>query len=241
MKWKALPFYFANLQGFRHLVGGSFGRIEGLRHVWFITAIMCAYLTTPFLQKMKKHSNIALPVLLAIVAGMWLILPSLRYVYVMSWVYLYAIGYLFVNLSSKWKLFYLGLCAFVLVYLCCIIRWEDFRHSYQTIYRLIHDVVGVFVVIGGVWLLSMVKELRVPKIVSFLDKYSFQIFMVHFTIMCGPFSMAHVTPYTGLNILIMLLVTAVATYLFVKVMNFINGILEKKIGIREKSVLSNNK
>lgn len=192
---------------------------------------MTAYFAMPFLQKIRKHSKIAMLVLLAFVAMAYLFLPSLRYVFVLSWVYLFAIGYLYVNLSKKWKLFYLGLCSVVLiylVYLCLNLHWEGYRHPYQYTYRLIHDVVGVFVVIVGVWLLSKVKELKVPKFVSFLDKYSYQVFIVHFIIMCGPFSMAHITPNIGTNIIIMLMVTVVATYLFVKVMNLINKMLEKK-------------
>ena len=146
MKWKAVPFYFLNLQGFRLLVGGEFGRIEGLRHVWFITAIMCAYFVTPILQKVKKQSNTALPILLALVAVAYIVFPSLRYVFVFSWVYLYAIGYLFVNLSRKWKLFYLGICLVVLIYLlylCVNLGWKGYRHPYQYPYRLIHDIVGI--------------------------------------------------------------------------------------------------
>jgi peptidoglycan/LPS O-acetylase OafA/YrhL len=228
MKWKVLPLYFCNLQGFRFLRGGTFARIEGIRHVWFITAIMVAYLSTPFLQRLKKNSKVALPALLMLIAVAYMIAPSLRYVFVLSWVYLYAIGYLFVNLDKKWRLFYIGLFSIALLYLCVIIQWDDFRHAYQPIYRCFHDLVGICVVLVGVWLLSSIKNLRVPKVVSFLDKYSFHIFMVHFIIICGPFSMAHVTPYIGLNVVIMLLATAIATFFFVKLMDLIYNILERK-------------
>lgn len=207
--------------------GGAFARIDGLRHVWFITAIMCAYMITPLLQKIRKYSVVALPLTIAVVAVAYCTAPSLRYVFVFSWVYLYAIGYLFVNLEKKWRLFYIILSAIVICILCSNISGQDFRNSYHANYRLIHDVVGIFVVIVGVWLLSLFKKLKVPKIVSFLDKYSFHIFIVHFIIMCGPFSMAYITSYIGLNVVIMLLTSSLATFMFVKTTNLIVDVQEK--------------
>lgn len=226
MKWKSVPVYFANLQGFIFLGKKmDFTKIEGLNHIWFITAIMCAYFSTPLLQKIKKYSNFAMPVLLAFVAGAYLVFPSWMYVFGLSWVYLYAVGYLFANLGKKWKLFYFVLCAVALICLFFIFKWEDIDHFYQPIYRLIHDLGGVFIVIAGVGLSKMIKTLKVPKFISFLDKYSYHIFLVHFIILCGPFSMAHCTPYFGLNIILMLLTTVLATYLFTKLVNLVDSLL----------------
>lgn len=228
MKWKLLPLYFCNLSGFWCLPpGGLFSRIEGLRHVWFITAIMFAYLSTPLLQKVKKYSSVVLPALLLVIALAYVFVPSLRYVFILSWVYLYAIGYLFVNLSKKWRLFYIAICIVAFSYLCLFIKGNDLLHPYDVVYRSIHDLAGVFVVIVGVWALSFVKNLKVPRVISFLDKYSFHIFLVHFIIMVGPFSLAHITPWNVLNIIIMLLTTVIATFLFVKIMDLVNTPLEK--------------
>ncbi len=232
MKWKVLPFYFVNLQGFRFLYGGAFARIEGLRHVWFITAIMCAYMATPFLQRLRKYSAVALPLLIATIAVAYFATPSLRYVFVLSWFYLYAIGYLFVNLENKWRSFYLVLAAIVILILFSSISGNDFLHPYDYRYRLIHDIVGVFVVIVGVYLLSLIKNLKTPKVIEILDKYSYYIFIVHFIIMCGPFSLSTVTSNTALNVIIMLSASALVTWLFSIIMNRLNSLLDKYLFIK---------
>lgn len=46
--------------------------------------------------------------------------------------------------------------------------------------------------------------------------------------MCGPFLMAYVTPYIGLNVVLMFVSIAIAIFFFVKLMGFMNIILEKK-------------
>lgn len=188
---------------------------------------MCAYLTTPLLQRLRKHANWVLPCLLALILICYVGAPSLKYVFVLSWFYLYAIGYLFVNLSANWKKIYLALFTVGLIVILSKIDVRSFSNSYSTIYRAIHDIVGVFVVVVGVWCLSKIKNIKVPGAITMFDKYSYYIFLVHFTIMHGPFSMAYITPYIGLNILIMLLSTTVATFLFVKILNFVESIIGK--------------
>ena len=220
--WKAMPFYFTNLQGFRFLWGGSFARIEGLRHVWFLTAIMCAYASTPILQRVKGNSVLALLFVFILAGCSYFVFPTLRYTFVFSWVYLYAIGYLYVHLSPKLKRIFDVLCLIAIVGVLAVLRWDDLLRVYSVKYRVLHDLVGVFVVVFGVKLLSLVPNLKVPRIVSLFDKYSFHIFLVHFIIMHGPFSMAQLTNYVWLNITLMLFATAISTYLFVIVLNYIN-------------------
>lgn len=223
MNWKALPVYFLNLQGFRLLPRLGFLKIEGLRHVWFITAIMCAYLSTPLLQRLRTFSGILMPALILLVAAAYCLTPSFRYVFVLSWVYLYAIGYLFANLDSRWQMFYLLLFLVALTILAFFMKWEIFRRPWSASYRLVHDLVGVVIVVGGVKVLSLVKGLEVPLVIRFLDKYSFPVYLVHFIIMHGPFSMAYVTPFRWINIVLMLATTSVAVFAFV----FANNALER--------------
>lgn len=229
--WKAVPFYFINLQGFRFLWGGSFARIEGLRHVWFLTAIMCAYASTPILQRVKSNSGLALLFVFVLAGCSYLVFPTLRYTFVFSWVYLYAIGYLYVQLNPKLKHIFDGLCLVAIVVVLAVLKWDDLLHVYSFKYRVVHDLVGVFAVVWGVKLLSWVPNLKVPKIISLFDKYSFHVYLVHFIIMHGPFSMAQLTNHAWINITLMLFTTVLSTYLFVIVLGFINkqfGRLTKK-------------
>lgn len=228
MNWKALPVYFLNLQGFRLLPKMDFLKIEGIRHVWFITAIMCAYFTTPLLQRLRKYSWTMLPVLMLLVALAFLFTPSFRYVFVLSWVYLYAIGYLFANLESKWRKIYLFLFLLFLIILMSNIHWENFRHPWSASYRLVHDLAGIVSVIGGVKLLSRIHGIKTPRLIRFLDKYSFPIFLVHFIIIHGPFSMAFITPHRWANIFIMLVTTSIAATAFIFANKYIDSLFARK-------------
>lgn len=60
-----------------------------------------------------------------------------------------------------------------------------------------------------------------------LDKYSYWIFLVHFPIMIGPFSLSHITGNVYINILIMIAVTAVSVVVFIKIMSIANLFLLK--------------
>lgn len=63
--WSAYALIFLNLQGIPFATGGA--TVQGIRHLWFITAIMFAYLVTPVLQKFRSCSDRLFPLLLACV------------------------------------------------------------------------------------------------------------------------------------------------------------------------------
>ena len=109
------------------------------------------------------------------------------------------------------------------------ISGNDFLQPYNQRYRFIHDIIGIFIVIVGVHLLSMIKNFRIPKTIKLLDKYSFYIFIVHFIIMCGPFSLSTVTSNKFVNVIIMLTASALATWLFSIIMNRLNSLFDKNM------------
>ena len=128
----------------------------------------------------------------------------------------------------------MGLCIAAFVLLILVTNWNDMLRPYSINYRLIHDIVGIFVVVVGVNFLSKMKRLRVPKFIYFFDKWSFHIFLVHFVIMCGPFSMAYLTEYMWLNIMIMLMTTAVATFVIVKCLTITEMVADRILSKKRK-------
>ena len=209
---------FLNLQGIPFVFGGS--TILGIRHLWFMTAIMFAYFSTPIMQYFKKYADILFPVTLVFVAVGYLFLP-MKWMFLASWVYLYAIGYLYVNLSHKRIYEY---TLFVLIVLLLIFtKWGNLIVYFDKLGRLFHDVAGIFVVIWGVKLLSLINKLRVLGLIKLFDEYSYNVFLVHYILIVGPFSLANVTSNIGANIVIMLFAAVIATMLFI----WINGLLDK--------------
>ena len=225
--WKAYGLNYLNLQGIPFVMGG--GMVQGIRHLWFITAIMFSYLATPVLQCLSRNAEWLLPLLLVCVCVSYFVAPGYM-VFMASWFFLYAIGYLYVNLRKTRKLYNIGLVLLELFLIVMVgLRFDVVTHYFNPLNRIFHDVSGVFVVIIGILMLSCLNTRRVPKIVDVFDKYSFHVFLVHYFFVVGPFSLAHLTPYVTINVLFIVLVTFVATFLFVKLNDFANRLIFDKI------------
>lgn len=103
------------------------------------------------------------------------------------------------------------------------------KSYFHPLNRVFHDVSGVFLVVIGIQVLSRKKINNIPSVVELFDKYSFHIFIVHYFFVIGPFSLAHITPYIIVNILIIISATFVATLLFVKLNNLANRFVFDKL------------
>ncbi len=202
--------------------------LQGIRHLWFVTAIMFAYLSTPILQWLSKYADWLFPVLLVCVGVSYVVAPGFL-VFAGSWVFLYAIGYLYNHLNRK-KIYDIGLLLLETA-LIVFIAWDfDFvTHYFHPLNRVFHDVSGVFLVIIGILVLSRISIKNIPSVVELFDKYSFHIFIVHYFFVIGPFSIAHITPYIIVNILCIIATTIVATFLFVKLNNLANRFVFDKM------------
>ena len=98
-------------------------------------------------------------------------------------------------------------------------KWDHILNYFSPVGRLLHDVAGVFFVVWGIRLFSTKLFTKIPSFVVFFDKYSFDIFLVHYILFVGPFSMAYLTANMFLNIFLFIIVTAFLTYLFVLMQN----------------------
>ena len=220
--WKAYALNFLNLQGIPFAIGGG-GMVQGIRHLWFITAIMFAYLATPLLQCLRNYADWVLPILLIGVGASYLMAPG-PWVFIASWVFLYAVGYLYVQLNEKrQRLYEIGLILLEISLLVLVaLRFDIVTNYFHPLNRVFHDASGVFIVILGIKLLSGLHLWIVPKIVDVFDKYSFHVFLVHYFLIAGPFSMAHITPYVFVNVLSIIITVIAATYLFAKLNDLAN-------------------
>jgi peptidoglycan/LPS O-acetylase OafA/YrhL len=223
--WKAYTMNYANLQGIMFATGGEM--LSGIRHLWFITAIMFAYLTTPVLQRLSKFAKWLFPMVLGCVGILYIVAP-MPLVFLASWFFLYAICYLYVHLNqTKWYDMGLLVLELLLILLVCI-HTDVLNIYFNPLNRLFHDVSGIFVVLFGIRLLSKINIKGVPKIVDWLDRYSFQIFIVHYFFLIGPFSMVHLTDSVFLNLTISCVTILITTIVFSKINNIVNVLLFPK-------------
>ena len=224
--WTAYAMNFVNLQGILFATGGEM--LSGIRHLWFITAIMFAYFTTPILQRLSKYAEWLFPLLLGCVAFLYIVAP-MPLVFVASWFFLYAICYLYTNLNqTKW--YDIGLLILELVLILLIFIHSDVINIYfDPLNRLFHDVSGIFIVLVGIRLLSNMNIKDVSMIMDLLDRYSFQIFIVHYFFLIGPFSLVHLTDNPFVNLTITCLTILITTVAFSKLckVNILSIILKK--------------
>lgn len=224
--WKTYALNYLNLQGISFATGG--GMLTGVRHLWFITAIMFAYLSTPILQRLGKYADWLFPLLLLGVGVSYVVAPG-PLAFAASWVFLYAIGYLYNHLKKK-RVYDGGLIILEVVLIVLIaLDFDTVNHYFHPLNRVFHDVSGVFIVIVGLQLLSKVKINGVPRVVELFDKYSFHIFIVHYFFVIGPFSLAHITSYITVNVLLIIVVTVIATFFFVKLNDLANSLVFDKL------------
>lgn len=206
------------------------GMLLGLRHLWFVTAIFFDYIITPFLQKMRNHADIY------ILSGIFSLLFSYYclpgpIVFMLSWIVLYSIGYLFV--SSKYqKQWIITIISIVLmtILICLLTGWSSVTHYFNPIGRCLHDFGGLCLVLLPLFLLRD-KKINLPTIVKILDKYSFQIYLIHYIIIIGPFSLAFFFEKIQYNILVILLSTTLGTFVFCIINQFVTSIIKKRIDI----------
>lgn len=197
--------YLLNIQG---IIGG----VNGLGHLWFITAIFLCYLVVPILQRLKKWSDWILLFLLFV--------GILQYVFIhfyliyFSWFFLFSSGYFYAAASDQGKRWFRIGMLIGLIMVCMIIGWKDIIDYDSWLNGLFHALLGfVIVAYGGLSLVWL--KMENGKLVKWFDNLSFDIYMTHHVFCLGSFSLIKFTPYSILNIAL-ILVASLGTAMLLK-------------------------
>lgn len=217
IKWYKYIALLINIQGLRlvfydYLPPLSF---SALSHLWFMTAIMFAYFSTPLLQHLKKYSHLCIIFLLILVLPCYKYLTP-RILFGLEWFWLYAFGYFFANLSGKHKNALILL--FALCYIAIATRITGLLDItlWKRLGRCHHCALGILLfTLGVTHLRCFTNTSRIMPVFRWFDKYSYFIFLAHFVVMVNTFSLAHVTDYLFINVLLMILASAILTYLLI--------------------------
>ena len=198
-------------------MGGGVKLIPGTRHLWFMTAIALCYCITPVLQ---KNRNQALPIFILI--GLCQLLAykflSGKLSFTLSWFFLYSLGYMYANITKRHQMLMIGIIGILIFVLLINISWSDIIQYFNAKGRFLHDLLGCFILIWGVKLFTTFSaSLKILPITSIIDKYSFQIYIIHYFLLIGPFSLAHLTDNNIINIVVSFTVIVISTLLFTKI------------------------
>lgn len=202
---KRILVYLADLQG---IMGG----VKGLGHLWFLTAIALCYAITPILQWTARYSKCLIWCVIAITIVILIRFPE--YGNRASWFILYSFGYYLAS-APRWERILFGNgCAIVMVWLMMHFSWESIMTMSSCWSMAFHITGALLIFLIGIAFFSLMKADQ-PMALKVLDKYSFQIYIVHHIVIMPPFGMLHVTDYLAANILIALFYTTFFTWVLV--------------------------
>lgn len=217
---------YTNIQGIPFAVGGKF-LVGGTRHLWFLTAIAMAYCITPILQKLKSYACIVFCLLWVTQVFAYFFLPK-SFAFILSWLSLYGIGYMFANMNRKSQDFMLIFLLAIMAIILCYIHWSQITVYFNPLNRLMHDVLGSLLLFGGYKLLCWLPSIRLTTIAKLIDNYSYHIYIIHYFLLIGPFSLLHITDSVYSNILISFVSIIIITSIFAVICQSINNVLIRK-------------
>lgn len=196
------------------------GGIKGIGHLWFITAIFICYFITPVLHALRRKSSLMLGLVIC-----YEMLDLLVLHYNISFfepLFIFSFGYFWVNSNRVSKKLSMAFVSIVAIGIICCIDWQHILMYDGIQNRMLHIFCGLSFSLLFIETLSRIKSLRLFRVSSLIDKYSYQIYLLHHPIILGPLSLMALTPFVGLNIIIILSLTTVSAYFLNTIYNRIN-------------------
>ena len=180
------------------------GGVEGISHLWFLTAIAVCYAITPLLQYARALFGKWFICVVALSVFILIYLPQ-NLAFISSWLILYAIGYFLAAIGKKARVYICFMSVCVLLYLLSSFSWDLMMKVSDSWCITVHMFGAIVIVLVGQLVVTRIRKAEVFQPIKLLDKYSFHIYIVHHILIMPPFGMLHVTDYLILNILIIIL------------------------------------
>jgi peptidoglycan/LPS O-acetylase OafA/YrhL len=231
--------YILNIQGFA-------GGVNGAEHLWFLSTIMVCYFITPILNKIKSKviSLTKTKLIIALLALIGVQVFSTYFINKTLGLYLcYFILYIFAYFfSSLWNssISKKGLALFTLIFILAmilrivakiVINRTVFYDN--VIYLYAQSIFGVWIFIFVGYFKKIASNDIVSKLVSALDKISFEIYIVHYMFIVGPLRVMSLTQYFIINIGLALILSYISSIILNKIccliysINFLNKMIYK--------------
>lgn len=205
---------------------GIFGGVNGLNHLWFMTAIALCYVVTPILQQLKDKAGLVFIILLIIGIAEygWIHFKLNQF----AWIWLYAIGYFFTNLScEKLRIWVLSGIIIVAVALTLILDWNILLEYDNPLNRLWHDVAGLALCLGGIKLLEQVPLSKLMKVLKPFDANSFYVYITHHVYLLGPLAVIPLISEPIYAVSSALVLTALSACVLLYISDYMNRLIQK--------------
>lgn len=215
-----------------------FNTTYGLNHFWFIPIILMCYLITPFLQKLLKNKSKLEITKLALILFIMFYVETFAYLTPVdnriSNIICYIIGYFIAYLSyenkKQEKTISILIVLFAIIFnmIKISIIPDKLNILLYSIFKIIiensHILLGMALFIVLYKILKKVEVRLTPKvkkIIDFIDKYCFYIYITHHSFILGPFSIINLTFSSILNIIIIICCIVISSYMLSKLTDLV--------------------
>ena len=132
---------------------------------------------------------------------------------------------MFVNANKKVKLVILSMLTLITLLVLLNIDWSQVLKYDGVQNRMLHAFGGISLALLFVIILSNFNITAKGRIVTWLDRYSYQIYLLHHPFIIGPLSLIAITPWLACNISIILSLTIFLSLVLTIISNRINSYL----------------
>ncbi|MBE6336795.1 MAG: acyltransferase [Lentimicrobiaceae bacterium] len=217
------------------------GTLLGQGHLWFIPYILLCYLITPYLYYIKRkiHNTnlISTSIIWLIILGcIFIIMKLYKSYFKPEIISCYIIGYAIADIFSRFKrnnirnkiTFIICMAAIVFnaikIYYCYFYKSElagVFALIFAYFKSYTHVVLGLSIFLLFIHLCNNVKY---NKILSFSDKYSYEIYLVHALFILSPLNLIFISDYVILNIVMAIVSTIICGMLLKYISSYISSV-----------------
>ena len=214
VSWRQLIPYAFNMQAYAT-------PIEGFNHMWFLSVIMICYLVTPIAKNLLKSKPYLFVSLLLLVSVVEFVFVQKMYS-IAAWIVLYLFGMCIGRFDAKMvNAITIVVSGMGLAILMIFFQWSRLTDSMWTHYSVwLHCVLAIFVFSSLYAILTKV-EIKLPKCLQFVNTISYEVYLIHHILILGPLSLLFVTSSKTINILVILIITVVLSYMLSLLMNLI--------------------
>ena len=224
LDFKNILIYFTGVQAFN-----LNSTINGLGHLWFISIILLSYLIASILQTLKfklSFKSFKKVLILSLIC----ILVSMKVfseIFYLPWLLLFVIGYSLnanSNLISSYRVKYSAIISTLLFFVLRIFIELDMIRNFNVlghnliIWSKVFMSLGLFII-----LYNFTRKQNLSSIKGFgiIESYSYEIYLTHQIFILGPFSLSRISQNSVLNIIIIILVTYLFSFLLQKLSTYI--------------------
>ncbi len=209
--------------GLQYFVGVS---VNGLAHLWFISIIMLCYILTVPLNKYKdkifKYKNIILITVFSL--SILLTFVNNKIGQILFYTLIYLIGYTTSKDDTK---IYLDFIFFIIVCISRIILRKVFDG--QALYNVI--IVSICQIVITICIFNIFRFLfknnKSNKIIDYLDKLSFYIYIVHYHFITGPICLY----VTFNNYIFATIILIISSFIIANILMKISDIIIRKVKV----------